>query len=115
MALEDELGDVLDKALRPAGLTEEAAAQRAGVDPTKLRDAIDYRYDLTPAELRRLAGVLQLNEVGFCALAQDQYPLPEIGALPFCVWPLRMAHGIGVVNSYVIGECVGHHGLLFDV
>jgi len=113
--LEDELGDVLDKALRHAGLTEGAAAARAGVDPTKLRDAIDYRYDLTAAELRRLATVLRLNEVGFCALAQDQYPRPEIGALPFCVWPLRMAHGIGVVNAYLVGECGGSRGFLFDV
>ncbi len=113
--LEDELGDVLDKALRHAGLTEEAAAQRAGVEAAKLRDAIDYRYDLTAGELRRLATVLQLNEVGFCALAQDQYPRPEISALPFCVWPLRMAHGIGVVNAYLVGECGGSHGLLFDM
>lgn len=113
--LEDELGDVLDKALRHAGLSEAAAAERAGVEATKLRDAIDYRYDLTTAELRRLAAVLRLNEVGFCALAQGQYPLPEIGALPFCVWPRRMAHGIGVVNAYLVGECDGSSGLLFDV
>lgn len=113
--LEDELGDVLDKALRHAGLTEAAAARLADVDGTKLRDAIDYRYDLTGAELQRLAAVLRLNEVGFCALAQDRYPLPEIGALPFCVWPLRMAHGIGVANAYLVGECGGSRGLLFDV
>lgn len=113
--LEDELGDVLDKALHHAGLTADAAAVQAGVDAAKIRDAIDYRYDLTVGELRRLAGVLQLNEIGFCALAQEQYPLPEIGALPFCVWPLRMAHGIGVANAYVIGECGGRRGLLFDV
>ncbi len=113
--LEDELGDVLDKALQHAGLTADAAAVQAGVEVAKIRDAIDYRYDLTPGELRRLAGVLRLNEIGFCALAQEQYPLPEIGALPFCVWPLHMTHGIGVANAYVVGECGGSHGLLFDV
>jgi len=113
--LEDELGDVLEKALHHAGLSIEAVAARAGVSVLKIRDAIDYRYDFEPAELRRLATVLQLNEVGFCALAQDQYPLPEIGALPFCVWPLRMPYGIGVANAYVVGECGASHGLLFDV
>ncbi len=113
--LEDELGDVLEKALHHAGLSMEAVATRAGVEVAKIRDAIDYRYDLEMAELRRLATVLRLNEVGFCALAQDQYPLPEIGALPFCVWPLRMPYGIGVANAYVVGECGGSHGLLFDV
>jgi hydroxyacylglutathione hydrolase len=113
--LEDELGDVLEKALHHAGLTAEAAAAQAGVEVAKIRDAIDYRYDLDAAELRRLATVLRLNEVGFCALAQEQYPLPEIGVLPFCVWPLRMRHGIGVANAYIVGECGGSHGLLFDV
>ena len=113
--LEDELGDVLEKALQHAGLTAQEAGARAGVEPARIRDAIDYRYDLDDADLRRLAGVLRLNEVGLCALARGRYPLPEIGALPFCVWPLRMAHGIGVVNAYLVGECSGTHGLLFDV
>jgi hydroxyacylglutathione hydrolase len=113
--LEDELGDVLDKAMCHAGLTVEAAAVRARVEPAKLHDAIDYRYDLNDGEVRRLAEVLQLNEVGLCALAHDQYPLPEIGVLPFCVWPLRMAYGIGVVNAYVVADSAGEHGLIFDV
>jgi hydroxyacylglutathione hydrolase len=113
--LEDELGDVLDKALRHAGLTEDVAALRAGVDAGKIRDAIDYRYDLSGVELRRLAAVLRLNEVGLCALAQEHYPLPEIGALPFSVWPLRMTHGIGVANAYLVTEPGARRGLLFDV
>jgi glyoxylase-like metal-dependent hydrolase (beta-lactamase superfamily II) len=113
--LEDELGDVLEKALHHAGLSAEAAAAQAGVDVAKIRDAIDYRYDLATGELRRLATVLRLNEVGFCAHAQEQYPLPEIGALPFCVWPLRMPYGIGVANAYIVSECDGSRGLLFDV
>ena len=53
--LEDELGDVLEKAMRHAGLTEEALAARAGVPPAKILDAIDYRPDLSSADLRRLA------------------------------------------------------------
>ncbi len=109
------MGDVLDKALHHAGLSAEAAAARAGVEVAKIRDAIDYRYDFSAAELARLAALLQLNEVGLSALAQERYPLPEIGALPFCVWPLRMAHGIGVANAYIVGECGGSRGVLFDV
>jgi glyoxylase-like metal-dependent hydrolase (beta-lactamase superfamily II) len=115
IALEDELGDVLDKAVRHSGLTAEAVAKQAGLEVVKIHDAIDYRYDFADAELRRLAGVLGLNEVGLCALARGRYPLPEIGALPFCVWPLRMPHGIGVANAYLIGECGGSRGVLFDV
>ena len=115
IALEDELGDVLDKALRHSGLTAFAVASQAGLDAVKIHDAIDYRYDFADAELRRLALVLGLNEIGLCALAHGRYPLPEIGALPFCVWPLRMPHGIGVANAYLVGECGGSRGVLFDV
>ena len=112
--LEDELGDVLEKATRRAGLTVDALAVRAGVSRTKLLDAFDYRPDFTGDELRRLAAALALNEVGFCALGGGQYPRPEIGALPFCVWPLRMPHGVGVANAYLVGECGSPRAVLFD-
>lgn len=112
--LEDELGDVLEKALRHSGLSEAEAARRAGLDVGRLRDAIDYRYDFTPAELGRLAGVLGLNEQGVLAVAGGRYPLPEICGLPFCLYPLRMPHGIGVANAYIVAGCSSSQGLLFD-
>ena len=112
--LEDELGDVLEKAMRRAGLGEEALARRAKVPLAKILDAIDYRLDFSCEELQRLAVALGLNEVGFCALGSGRYPVPEIGALPFCVWPLRMPHGIGVANAYLVGECGSDRAVLFD-
>ncbi len=112
--LEDELGDVLDKALRHKGLTESALADRAKVSLTKIRDAIDYRYELDVEELGRIAAALGLNEIGFRALAGGRYPIPEICGLPFCLYPLRMAHGIGVANAYVVADCAKPTGLLFD-
>lgn len=114
LALEDELGDVLEKAMRRGRLTAETLAARAVVPLGRLCDALDYRSELTCEELRRLAAVLDLNEVGFCALGTGHYPKPEIGVLPFCVWPLRMPHGIGVVNAYLIGECGADRAVLFD-
>jgi len=114
MPLEDELGDVLEKALCRLGMAEEELGVRAAVPLVKIRDAIDYRPGLTGDELRRLAGVLELNEVGLCALGCGQYPRPEIPGLPFCVWPLAMAHGIGVVNAYVVAADPAADGLLFD-
>jgi hydroxyacylglutathione hydrolase len=114
LPLEDELGDVLEKAMRRAKVTPEVLAARAGVGLGKIRDAVDYRSDLSCDELRRIAGVLQLNEVGLCALGSGQYPKPEISGLPFCVWPLRMPHGIGFANAYLVGECGASHALLFD-
>ncbi|MBL9202121.1 MAG: MBL fold metallo-hydrolase [Opitutaceae bacterium] len=114
LPLEDELGDVLEKALRLSGLSPEALAARTGVPLARINDAIDYRPDLTCAELQRLAVPLGLNDVGLCALGGGSYPQPEIGALPFCVWPLRMPHGIGVANAYLVGDCGSSRAILFD-
>jgi glyoxylase-like metal-dependent hydrolase (beta-lactamase superfamily II) len=111
--LEDELGDVLEKAMSCARLTPEALAERARVPVGRILDAIDYRPELGPDECGRLAAALGLNEVGLCALASGKYPLPDSDGLPFCVWPLRMAHGIGVVNAYVVSAGPGR-GILFD-
>lgn len=111
--LEDELGDVLEKAARHAAMTYEAIAKAANVDLTRIHDAVDYRPDLKPAEISRLARVLNLNEVGLCALAQGAYPRPEIGGLPFCLFPLRMPFGVGVANAYILSQG-GDTGILFD-
>ena len=112
--LEDELGDVLEKAMRCAGLGEDELAAHASVPAEKVRDALDYRYDFTPEELRRLAAKLRLNEVGLSALASGRYPLPAIGGLPFCLYPLRTTHGIGVANAYIVADCAARRGVLFD-
>ena len=112
--LEDELGDVLEKAMSCAGLTPEALSERSGVPVSAIMDAVDYRPELGPAECRRIAAVLGLNEVGLCALASGKYPLPDPEGLPFHVWPLRMTHGIGVVNAYIVAEADAEGGLLFD-
>ncbi|MDO8544914.1 MAG: MBL fold metallo-hydrolase [Opitutaceae bacterium] len=114
LPLEDELGDVLEKAMRRKGVTLDEVAQQTGVAAARLMDAIDYRPDLTGDDLRRLAAFLGLNEIGLCALGTGSYPQPEIGTLPFCVWPLRMPHGIGVTNAYLVGECGSSRAVLFD-
>ena len=67
--LEDELGDVLEKALRHADLSQAEVARLAGIDLGRLRDAIDYRYDFSREELARLASVLGLREEGLSSLA----------------------------------------------
>ncbi len=112
--LEDELGDVLEKAMRHAGLNEQSLATLAKVDAGRICDAIDYRYDFTVDELRRLGQVLALNELGVQSLAAGRYPLPEIAGLPFCLYPLRTPHGIGVANAYIVADCGKNSGVLFD-
>jgi len=112
--LEDELGDVLEKAMRHAGLNEDALGRRADVAPNRIRDAINYRPELSTDELRRLAAGLGLNEVGLCALGCGRYPLPPPAILPFALYPLRMRHGIGVANAYLVAERGATRGVLFD-
>lgn len=112
-ALEDELGDVIEKAARHARLTYEQVAVAAQVDLGRIRDAVDYRSELTTAELTRLARVLQLNEVGLGALAQGAYPKPLLPGLPFGLHPVPMPHGVGVTNAYLVMPG-GHSALLFD-
>jgi hypothetical protein len=54
--LEDELGDVLDKALHCAGLNEEQLGARSGVAVDKIHNLEDYRYeDLTDDDSTRWA------------------------------------------------------------
>jgi glyoxylase-like metal-dependent hydrolase (beta-lactamase superfamily II) len=112
-ALEDELGDVLEKAARHAGLSLEKVAQSAGVDLGRIKDALDYRSELTQRELGRLAVALRLNEVGLCALAQGHYPVPNDCGLPFRLHPLRMPFGVGVANAYLV-SIGGDGAVLFD-
>lgn len=100
--------------MRRSGLNEESLGARAHVAAGRIRDAINYRPELSGDELCRLATALGLNEIGLCALGCGRYPLPSLAALPFCVYPLRMAHGIGVVNAYIVAECGSSLGVLFD-
>ena len=108
------MGDVIEKAMRRSGLTVHELSERAGVPATAIDDAINYRSELGLPELRRLSAVLELNEVGVCALASGHYPLPALSSLPFCVYPLSMVHGIGVANAYLVCECGASRGVLFD-
>lgn len=111
--LEDELGDVLEKAARHAALSYERLAAFADVPLARIQDALDYRPELTQAELGRLARVLGLNEVGLNALAQGAYPRADLGGLPFCVHPLRMPYGVGVANATLVSTG-GDSAVLFD-
>lgn len=112
--LEDDLGDVLEKAVRQAALGLDVVARESNVELGRIKDALDYRSELTCSELTALARVLRLNEVGLCALAGGRYPLPEPVALPFCLHPLRMPFGVGVANAYLCTLAGSDTGVLFD-
>lgn len=113
-SLEDDLGDVLEKAVRQAAVGLDVVARESGVELGRIKDALDYRSELTTSELGALARVLRLNEVGLCALASGCYPLPDAVPLPFCLHPLRMPFGVGVANAYLCSIPGSDSGVLFD-
>ena len=112
--LEDELGDILDKAIRHAGLTEAQLAAVTGIDAGRIKDAEDYRYDFTCAELQKLAIALGLNEVGVCALGEGKYPLPALPPLPYALHTIALPYGIGRVNAFILENPVTKATLLVD-
>jgi glyoxylase-like metal-dependent hydrolase (beta-lactamase superfamily II) len=114
LPLEDELGDVLEKAIRHAGLTEAELAAVTGIDPGRIKDAEDYRYDLNCTELQKLATALGLNEVGVCALGQGKYPLPVLPPLPFALHRIALRYGIGQVNSFVLENPASRATIVVD-
>ena len=114
MDLEDELGDVLEKAMKMRGLTEDELARRAGVTVRQIKDALDYRDEFSESELHALARALDLNEVGFLALAGRRYPAVTPPRLPYCLKPLSLSFGVGTVNAYLVRGSGAREGLLFD-
>lgn len=114
LPLEDELGDILDKAIRHAGLTEVQLAAATGIDAGRIKDAEDYRYDFTCTELQKLAVALGLNEVGVCALSEGKYPLPVLPTLPFALHTIALPYGIGRVNAFVVEHPGTRRTLLVD-
>jgi hydroxyacylglutathione hydrolase len=113
--LEDELGDVVEKALKLAGWREDELAARSAVDVNRIKDVLDYRYELPPEDLGALARALRLNEVGVQALATGCYPVPELRELPFRLDVLAMPYGVGVVNAYLVRPAEGNgSALLID-
>lgn len=111
---EDELGDVLEKALKVARLDEQELARRTGIDVNRIKDAFGYRYEFTSVELEQLAAALSLNEAGLRALAEGRYPEAADEPLPFRLRVISMPYGVGVVNAFVAAECGADSGVLID-
>ncbi len=112
--LEDELGDILEKAMRHAGLTEDQLAAATGIEAGRIKDAEDYRYDFSCIELQKLAIALGLNEVGLCAMGEGKYPLPALPPLPFALHTIALPYGIGRVNAYIVENSATKATLLVD-
>ncbi|MDD4933598.1 MAG: MBL fold metallo-hydrolase, partial [Methylacidiphilaceae bacterium] len=78
--LEDNFADVIGKAARGLGLTEERLAQAAGVSVDEVRRA--KGGELEERVIRALAPVLHLGGDALIALGKGEYRPHEVAAIP---------------------------------
>lgn len=112
--IEDDLGDVLGKAMRGLGLDSTRLAERSGLDRTTVELAL--RGEADPQVLTALAAVLDLSAQALCAFL-DSPQAPEVD-LPSGLVMQNTAHPVPgyaamTVNNYFYfpdsspGEAVG--------
>lgn len=81
MSLEDEFGDIVRKARRGLGLSEDVVAQEAAVSSERLARFEAYEARPLQEEVERLCGVLKLDARSLWAIATAAY-LPQVSSFP---------------------------------
>lgn len=109
--LEDNVGDVVAKAQRGLGLTDEVLATRAGVGPGELSSL--QRGDANPAVLRRVARHLRLGPDALTILAnKGWYPAQPVFPTGFAAFNSKFEDM--TVNSYLIWDARTRQAAAFD-
>lgn len=104
--LEDEIPDVLNKAIRGVGKSLSEVAQAAGMDEPTLQQALDGVWD--EVGLRKLAAALDLDAESLLALPRYQPKAIEVAGVKRWIMPYRAWS----VNAWLL-EMAGV-SLLFD-
>ncbi|VVM07204.1 putative metallo-hydrolase [Methylacidimicrobium cyclopophantes] len=109
--LEDGFQDVIGKAARGLGLTDESLARAAGLTPDQLRRAKAGEFD--ERVVRRLAPVLRLDPEALVALGRGEYRPRDPGEIPgFLAFPTRW--GDMIVNAYLVWDLGSREAAAFD-
>ncbi len=109
--LEDNVGDIIGKAQRGLGITNEALREQAGVTQAQLRA---LKGD-TPAEdvLRKVAPILRLGANQLVALARGTWhpaPVPPIAGFAMLHLPFEDM----TVNTYLVWDTTTRRAVVFD-
>lgn len=104
--LEDEIPDVVNKAIRGLGKSFSEVARSAGMDDAELQQVFDGNWN--DAILANLAKVLNLDAKALTALPVYQPNIPGISGVKRCIMPYRAWS----VNAWLL-ELDGKH-VLFD-
>jgi len=110
LPLEDSFTDVIGKAQRGLGLSDEALAQKAGVDVAAVQSLKGGALDEAVAQ--KVAAVLELHAPSLIALAKGAYqpkPVSMEGLQQF-----TSTYGDMTVNSYVIWDPSSKIAAAFD-
>ncbi|MBM3847246.1 MAG: MBL fold metallo-hydrolase [Verrucomicrobia bacterium] len=108
--LEDTFADVLSKAQRGAGLSDDSLCQVSNVSPTDLKRLKEG--ELLEAPLRQLAAPLNLGEQALLQLAHRKY-LPEPRELEGLA-QFNTRFGDMTVNSYLVWDPRSRDAVAFD-
>jgi len=106
--MEDNFADVVRKAQRGLGFSNDELAARAGISPEELERVKSEIYD-APA-LRKLAPVLGLSAQALAELPQYRPAAVKMERLAVCS---SLYKGMQV-NAYVIWDAPGGHAAVFD-
>ncbi len=110
--LEDTVGDIIGKAQKGLGVTNDALAERAGITPTQLR-GLKTGTLRDDALLRRVATALKLGGEALLRIAAGAW-YPAEPALPECFRAFNTPFGDMTVNAYLIWDAASRHAVLFD-
>lgn len=108
--LEDDYTDILGKAMRGLSLSHSQVAEKAGVDPRRVRDAVQGRFD--PELLACIARLLDLNPDALLASAQKAW-MPEPVSVPGLA-AFTSPFGEMMVNAFLAWDANTYEAVAFD-
>lgn len=113
--LEDEFGDIIQKARTGMGLTIKEAAEMSGLPASLLEDMESYRHKPAEREAGTIAAVLGLNPGKLYAIASGQWhPQGCPPELMSDVIAVTGSIGSYKVNGYILYDSESGEAALFD-
>jgi glyoxylase-like metal-dependent hydrolase (beta-lactamase superfamily II) len=109
--LEDNYNDIISKAQRGLGLSEEQVAKKAGVSVAELNQAKDGQFNETVA--KKLAPALNLAADALVASGEKSWFPKDPGIVPGLAC-FNTPYGDITVNSYLVWDPKTNEGVCFD-
>jgi glyoxylase-like metal-dependent hydrolase (beta-lactamase superfamily II) len=109
--LEDNVSDIIGKAQRGLGLSDNQLAERAGVSSEKIQMLRDGDFD--DDVLERAAPILKLDATALRKLAGGKWNPEAIGEVAGLA-QFNTIYGDMTVNAYLVWDPVGRNAVAFD-